>query len=469
MRYLHLQFLLLLILLSVSSQAQWYKSKEIHSNASGYFGKSIDIAECHWGGYPSVQYMLVGAPYEDNGAGAVYLYSRSQQNYDTQWSEWELKQKIPHFTLQVSDTLSYDFQSFGTTVAITCGANHRAIAISTPETKIHYETLTFEKDGLVIYDYNTTTKTFEPLSIRLENHTSYFTKDIDISSVYYNGNQDGLLVASTFPSENLVKFYRYDYNTQTWDDSNITGDPDTKFGQSVAVSDFELLWKPNRNYVIIGAPDTNITWQMITYRHRGSATVFKYENTGSGAFQWVEQYRLSQPIPDIHAGESINQDTNFGIDTDITPFGDKLIVAARREGVTQDTSTQNRGEAYIYSINETSGEKLTIPSFKGDSAEVYSAAISQTGDHAILGTPNLTIEVCSSDGGAFIYEFNKKWQLSGIFSHSGDNHIGSAVKISGEIMHRAAEAYVGMDSASTVGILKKSYGFIPVITNYLLQ
>jgi hypothetical protein len=36
-------------------------------------------------------------------------------------------------------------------------------------------------------------------------------------------------------------------------------------------------------------------------------------------------------------------------------------------------------------------------------------------------------------------------------------------------MHRAAEAYVGMDSASTVGILKKSYGFIPVITNYLLQ
>ncbi len=455
--------------------AGWHVSETITKDAYS-FGQRMVVKD---------RIMIVGAPRENEGEGAIYIYEKNDQN-----NSWQMIQKIdmPSFTRTITlnggmtITSHYEFKRFGQSVAITpfVGMDMKShmIVVGAPDTNVSTLSVESYYDAVLVFDYNRTSSRYELSKFFLEKDNSGAGESVAAANVLEVENCFPLelaklkqkIIVTGLPKENMVKIYRLDIADNTWSEENISAPvTGSGFGESVGMYRFTSGCYHDANPLVVGAPEENITIGGTNYQKRGAAYVYTMDGDYTDGYHWSGPQKLKQ-LQSISAVTYLDR-TRFGNTVAVNNF--RIIVGADSQSYTKNTETPT-GEAIAYRYNtgelvpewDRLGEPLHVPYANAD---VRAVAIKE--DRVVLGTPELSLSACYSDGGAFIYEYaNGAWEKRGALVKKETNDgIGYAVQIS----DYDKDVYVSTrgirSSDNKIYRMKKHLDFGPSLMMYLLQ
>jgi len=370
---------ILLYLLIVGSlvQAGFHPVQETgDDNSPRGFGYSLDTAtyidENGLGFWE--EHTAIGSPFEEGGNGAVYIYTRKANEN----AEWKLFQKI-EMPLLATGSGTWKFKEFGWDVALPQNLAKSKLIIGAPNTiyerMVNGTLLTNEFDAVMVYQYNKNTGKFELETFFPEEDNSGAGRDVDAAADNWATGNESYMAVSGLPGKDEVKIYTED-NSGDWTTTTLSGKKGSRFGQSVSMRWMTMPHEP----LLIGAPDENITWKMVTYQERGAAYVYYLKGDADTGYSWDGPDQLIQPIPEPQVGQTINQHTHFGTKVDIG-FGSKkrIAVSATSQSVSDASNVEHLYEAYAYEYDDGLKEwsqignaikgpdidTLTYPSFIG--------------------------------------------------------------------------------------------------------
>ncbi len=475
----------LLFFVGIPAQAGWHANQEITEDIYS-FGKSVDALG---------QYMVIGAPQEESGNGAVYIYIKEDGA-----KEWSLLQKIEMPAPNPAPTIAWRFKGFGKDVALTGlltslwnreteYLNNPTLVIGAPNTEMLYtlggNTYTTQFDALLVYDYNATSKQFQFSTFFREEDNSGAGNDVDAAMIMKRSGSVnvaiitpvGKIIVTGMPAKDMLKAYVQDLDSGDWEDFNITANPQgNHFGESVAVGTIYVGDNVDKfpNAAVAGTPDIDLARGGLLYHDRGAISVIRVEEESSGHYSFKGSQTLQQPIPEPSAEIDIQEYTYFGKAVSINYEGDRIIAGASREGVTPAGEIPS-GEARAYQYNRDQnrwdplGDAFRVPVPRDAFDGTYVQAVDIRYDTAVIGMPSMRLKdvPCSMDGGAAIFEFaGDNWLNTGM--HLGKSEasygIGSAVSIQNK-----QEMLIGSSYGKKVIEMRKHSSALPAIIEYLLD
>lgn len=319
---------------------------------NGRFGQSVSIDD---NGTPMVlndDQIIVGAPGENNEAGAAYIFEHSG-------SAWNLTP----VKLAVADLQAHDF--FGTSVSI---SGDRALVGAPGRGGNPGAAYLFERDGSGIW------QEVEKLQVNGLHGGSSFGYSVAI-------HDDWALVGAYKESDTngIILGAAYVFNAADWSSPlhRLTGtfqNPGSRFGLSVSL---------NSDWAIIGE------WGGNANNNIGAAYIYEVG-------PWTEVAKRQGPDPSDSFGYSVSIDDNGTPN----PNDDRAIVGASGD----DEGATNAGAAFLF---ESAGGAWAQPLQKlqacdKDLADRFGTSVSISGDRAVVGA--YLEETGGTDSGA-VYVF----------------------------------------------------------------
>ncbi len=395
--------------------ADWKVAQEIVTQGSqnARFGYSIAVSD---------NYAAVGAPEENGGAGAVYIFKQDANN------TWSPFQTIENVTIsdENSNFVWYDFESLGWDVALAESrllTTSATLVIGAPQSRRAHQIITMQgpdneytpESGILIYRLNGEGSAFEyAKDYRGDDHNDTgLAVDVAEAQVIVGYNQSGELripilgtlttVVAGHPNDDNVSTYINKLGTEEWREivlSHATeGD---HFGESLAIDS-------DMSHLIIGAPYRDIE----EYPDKGSAYLYKLSGTWQDDdLAWGSEEVISQSTSGILLYNCrFSHESHFGIAADLKY--DNAIVGSEKSSTecrpTAFASYQANGAAYLYALtdgtdNSWSQSGYLFGSSVNSQSDGFGLSVAVTSARAIVGAP--TYYDSKQTGAAFIYDYN---------------------------------------------------------------
>ncbi len=461
--------------LSVASYAGWEEAKQFVEGSGQEFGYSVAA---------DGSYAVVGAPMENSGQGALYVF------YNDSTQGWIPFQKIADSNLTVGNLLDgVQFGGVGTAVDIAHkSTTDLAIIIGAPSSTIMY---TVYKDVLgtpmpfpatkagsanIVFELNTTSNNLE-LSYydaledynQTGNAVAIGYKHAMVGLSGYMTIYDNILFASAgYPATDEVKTF-WHRPSYAWHEFSTSGDAGEGYGKSIAMD-------KDASHLIVGSPERDRVVIPTTHLERGKATIYKL--TGQyyllQTYDWSDPYSISRSIPQYYLNTIVyNEYTHFGQSVAIA--GDQAIIGAELENASSKNFLgdviKKGGEAYIVTLTDDAnntwgnGQALTGSNISGNDDE-FGARVAIEGNTAVVGAPAFNGSGTVT-GAAYVFDFNGTvWNESQRLAPVSEGNFGSDVAISG------GEVFVGnstMDIVTSYLYHEIANGVNPILMMYLLD
>jgi hypothetical protein len=452
-------YMILTLLLTSTIYANWQSAGTYLEGAdSSAFGYSVRLND---------KYAVVGAPYENTSAGAVYVFKKEDNG---SWSQMQ-KLENPSVRLFIGEDPPYfESKGFGASVAIIKPAvidaavvftnNKNIIAVGAPDSILHNTSSGDKNIGLVcMYELNDSLQWQQDqsclyynegnfgVSIALSNYivpvstrsvrrpTTY---ELHVNMIVGNPKESD----ATYTNRGAVTLYDYN-SSKYWNEVDHEISPqtmdDVAYGQSVAA---------DKGWYIVGSPGYNsrdVDKLGTVYFYRASSNVLSLEE---------------QILP---AQTDNNNNWYFGMSVDIY---NSLLIA----GVRHLNGNINPGGAYIYWCGESCNHIATLrPSIINDDADSENMSVHINEKYVALGVPNAGVNTIThghiAQGGV------------SVFNRENSSLIWTEKKIFGDSEHRFGfgvglyenRLYLGDATHNKVTKFEDKTEINPAIIMYLLD